>query len=407
MLKDNGNPDQITIADPKVEELIEQVFDNNDLIDELDPETRKKLLLKMGEMEQEDEPDLESVVEPAQDNSLEPIKEPEKEAGEKKVEKVATEPIDWKQKAIDDENEANKWKQKANSAKIRLEKSKKELEDYTKDLKLDDTLNPDPIEKDEYINFVKDTRLKNLELEKKLEFALKKLDERDNSDYENSEKQYQQTAAQKAFSAMNSVQQDFALKTSKSIEEMNNENIQFLDGLVKASKLDEHEKYKDKTTAEKRELAVGMYESDSIFRKTATDIGVKPLDWTDTDRENYDLLINLHTKAQNEGGSLREKYLGYLDSTGKLHDTLTETQKRAMIDGSNRAANAIENNSPNTLDPTDGSGTNPNQKGKLTLETANQTLETLSAISDKRLLTEEEKGSMRAALDFASKAMSE
>ena len=93
MSKDNGNPVQTEDAEPKVEELINQVSDNPDKIDELDPETRKNLLLEIGKMEEDGEPDPEQEppkVDPKpEDKPEESTEEPDKEAGEEKVEKSA------------------------------------------------------------------------------------------------------------------------------------------------------------------------------------------------------------------------------------------------------------------------------------------------------------------------------
>jgi len=411
-VKDERNPgdDQTIVADPTNAELIKGLDEKTVNFDELDTAKKKELLFEMSKEPEEDTvPEVSEDPKPEEEKEPEVEKEVEKDATEKKEEKVASKSEkDLKKELKEQADLTNKYKQIANSAKLAKEKFQKELEEKMKDLAVPDDLNPDPVEKEDFANFVKETRLSGIKKDKEIEFLLEKLQERDNTDYTSATEKLQQTETQKAFTAMEDVQNDFAhLATSKSIEKMNDENAQFLDGLVTAAGLKDHEDYKTKDNQELRDIALQMHEKDPVFRKTATDKGVNALDWSDKDRENYDLMVSFYRKSQSEGGTIREKVLGHLDSSGILLDSIKTGRKDALIEGSNKAADAMTNNSPNTLDPSDGTGTNPNEKGELTLETVGNVIKTLKEKAVTQNLSGEEQNQMKEALDFVMKSTSE
>ena len=410
--KDARNPgdDQTIVADPTNAELIKGLDEKTVNFEDLDTAKKKELLFEMSKDPEEDTvPEISE--EPEKEIKKEPEveKEVEKVATEKKEEKVASKSEkDLKKELKEQADLVNKYKQIANSATLAKEKWKKDHEEALKDVKVDDKLDPDPVGADAFPDFVKEVRQTQAELKAENAFLREKMQERVNTDYTSATEKLNQTETQKAFTAMEDVQKDFThLATSKSIEKMNEDNAQFLDGLVTVAGLKDHEDYKTKDNQELRDAALQMYEGDPVFRKTATDKGVNALDWSETDRENYDLMVNFYRKSQSEGGTIREKVLGHLDNSGILLESINKNRTEALIEGSNKAADAMTNNSPNTLDPSDGAGTNPNEKGEFTLETVGNVIKALKEKAVTQNLSKEEQNQMKEALDFVMKSTSE
>jgi len=412
-VKDERNPgdDQTMVADPTNADLIKQLDEETISFDDIDPAKKKELLFEMSKEPEEEKTEPEITPEPEKETEKEPEKvekEVEKEATPEEEKSAPKSKKDLKKELKDQADLVNKYKQIANSATLAKEKYLKDHEEAMKNVTVDDKLNPDPSGAEEHTEFVKETRLAIAGLKAENTFLNNKLQERGNTDLADATENLKQTETQKAFTAMEDVQDDFAhLATSKSIETMNDENAQFLDGLVTVSGLKDHEDYKTKDNQELRDVALQMYEKDPVFRKDATDKGVNALDWSDKDRENYDLMVNFYRKSQSEGGTIREKVLGHLDSSGTLLESINKGRKEALIEGSNKAANAIENKSPNTLDPSDGAGTNPNEKGEFTLETVGNVITTLKEKAERGNLSKEEQVQMKEALDFVMKSTSE
>jgi hypothetical protein len=358
----------------------------------------------------------------SKDNPEPPKEEPPAETPEKKAE-VTEEALKgetkeeehervkkWKEEHKKQADEENRWKQKLEAAKKRTETYKTELDGIKrKEHELKD-VDIDPIETEHFKNFVKEVKLENLRLKEQVEFLASKFGERDELDAKEYMDHAEKARENGIFASIKDLQDDAPdLKTKTPFEKLNSDWASFLDKLVTEAAL-KPEDMKMPETADPvevrqkmRDTALRFYNDDKGFREKADRFKPKSLS-DDDEMRKYEIIVDLYNRSQRPA-TLKAAWLERLDEKGILEDYNTKAKRDAMIEGSNRAADAMSKNKPNTIEPSDGLGVNPGNEGEMSLEIASATVKTLSEVLMNRMLNDKERELQEKAIRVLERAM--
>jgi len=401
------NPDE---GKPEItDDMLKEFAGNPDKLSSLDPETLDNVLVELDKREQGDGGKVEDpVVKPdpdkSDDNADAAVDDKSTDSpDDKRDNEIAKLRESLRNEHKREADELNKITQKTNSIKKRIEKRKAEFEELSKKEVDLSKVDVDPVDEKSFQEFVKRMETDKIRKDREIEFLKQQLLEQDQDNLSYYESQSAVSKEKSAFENIESLQKDYpVLQTKEPIEALNSGYAAFLDGLVSVAGLKDREDFKDKDTSVLRDVALKLYDTDPVFKQKATGLGVSlpPGLQDQKEMEKYEIITSLYQKVQDDGGSIKGHWLEHLDKTGQLESLYNKGKRDAALDAARATADAIDNNSPTPLDPSDGPGEKPSGAEKMTMEKAKMRAQALTEAGIDRRLTAEEVGELDKLLEF-------
>jgi len=398
------NPESQTVNADKVEpilsdEVLEALDTGKMAVSELSAEQKIALLdhlKKQKEETPEGEPPPPLVEKKEEKKEVEP---------EKKVEKT-----NYKDLHKIQADEENRYRQKYEAAKKRTEGFKTGYEEIVKKERQVEG-DVDPIDEKGFQEFVKQVKLDNQRLAEEVGFLREKLAEKDQFDAEDYLDRAESAREKSLYASIGALQEEYeSLQTKTPFQKMNKDWGSFLDKLVKNSGLKAEDVNVPEGTdpivlnEKLRDKALRLYNEDDDFKENSQKLLPKSLQ-DENEMKKYEIIVDLYNKSQ-KPASMKAAWLEELDNKGILQESIGQVKRDALIEGSNRAADAMITKSPNTINPDDGPGVSPsNAKGSMSFEVAKATVMQITEALKQRSLTDEERSLQMKAMEVLKEKM--
>lgn len=355
---------------------------------DLTPEQRSAVMdyLKAGEAaEPQATPPAESKTEPEQKPAADGTKpEPKDDAQPPKELDLAA----LRKNVQKEANEANKLEQLAKSLKAQKERK------AAAQAELDKIRNEKPEPPKDFLGDDHQATLhkKNLELEKRLELLEKAREMDDQNTIDRLEREVHETAQNEEFSELKALQGKYpALKTKAPIEKMNADYAAWLDNLVTATKVAEADPKADPTQL--RMKALEKWNTDAALQQS-----MPPIE----EMDKLDIMLKLHQKKKQNGGSVRGYWLEMLEDGNVLDSVVTRAREDAARETNRANVAALTKTETETLSPTDGHSSGV-PGGEMTLEKAHAIVTNVTTLQRKGIrVTPQQREENRRAIAFLS-----
>ncbi len=391
IVADSVSPE--TETQPLVDDaLLESLAKDPDKLDDLSDDQRAEVHRILLDQSENPEPPEETPVEEpvkkeepqteTKETETEPSETPEqkddkpaeqeKEQTEDPVKKEKSEA----QKAAD---ELNKVRQKRISREKAIEAEKKK---YSELKQKDYEVKEDDIYDQKNLTELM-TKVKRLEDENAL--MKESVLGRDQKDIDAALVQEQDLQQKRIFAEVDDLQDSFGdLKTKTPFKTMNIEWGGHLDTMVKLSGLkaenigltEEQQKDPNLVAQTLRDKAHALYRTDPQLKESVDKF--TPESFKDeAESKKYFRILDMNDRKAEHGGTLKMNFYDYLDENGLLEEYFAKEKRDTAIKASNLAADAMENNSPTPLTPSDGPADSPSNTQAMSIERAEQRMNVL------------------------------
>jgi hypothetical protein len=291
-------------------------------------------------------------------------KEPEQKAKETPApeHKEDTPPLDLaslRKNVQKEANEANRLEQLADKLKKQKER-KANAEAELKKIREEKAAPPtDTLDETHQL----DLHQKNQELQKRLERLEKDRADEDQAAIDVLEKEVNEVAHAEVFKDLKALQGKYpAIKTETPIEKLNENYTAWLDNLVTTTKVAEQDPKADQSQL--RMKALEKWNTDATLQQTMPPIA---------EMDKLDILLKLHQRKQQNGGTVRGYWLEMLED-GNVLDSVVQRARVETAKETNRAnVAALTKPETETLSPTDGHSNNQ-PGGEMTEDKARATI---------------------------------